>query len=282
MPPRPTEFARRALVSRVRAVFNDLDRGERPVPISDAALFERDSPIRMVHADVVSMMVGGMSALLLQMLHPHALQGVLDHSDFRADMHGRLRRTARFIAVTTFGHRDAAAEAIARVNRIHTRVKGTLPDGTRYSAQKPETLAWVHLAEASSFLAAYLRFVRPEMPLAEQDEYFRQFATIARRLGADPVPETAAEARRLMAEYRPQLKATPAAKEVAALVLGGRPENAPAALQRVLADEAVALLPPFARIELGLRRRRLSAIPGRLATRGMSSALRWAFRQTRG
>jgi uncharacterized protein (DUF2236 family) len=85
----------------VRGLFNDVANGEAPVPLSDEAWFARDTPIRMVHADVVSMMVGGVAALLLQMLHPQALAGVLQFSDFRNDMHGRLRRTARFIAVTT-------------------------------------------------------------------------------------------------------------------------------------------------------------------------------------
>ena len=96
---RATEAFRTRLVSQVRATFNDVEGGQEPVPPSDEALFERDSPIRLVHADVVGMMVGGVRSLLLQMLHPHALHGVLDHSDFRADMHGRLRRTrrARFI-----------------------------------------------------------------------------------------------------------------------------------------------------------------------------------------
>ena len=109
MPPlSPKEYLRSQLVSKVRGVFNDVEGGEKPVPVSDEALFEKDSPIRLVHADIVAMMVGGIRSLLLQMLHSHALQGVLDHSNFREDMHGRLRRTARFIAVTTFGHRDDA------------------------------------------------------------------------------------------------------------------------------------------------------------------------------
>ena len=142
MPTDPlSERLRLALVGRVRAVFNDAQSGEEPVPPSEEALFEKDSPIRMVHADVVGMMVGGIRGLLLQMLHPHALQGVLDHSNFRADMHGRLRRTARFIATTTFGHRDEAMRAIDRVNRIHAKVGGTLPDGTPYAATDPRVLA---------------------------------------------------------------------------------------------------------------------------------------------
>ena len=281
MPPIPlSERLRLKLVEQVRGVFNDLESGQQPVPPSDEALFDRDTPIRMVHADIVAMMVGGIRGLLLQMLHPHALQGVLDHSNFRSDMHGRLRRTARFIAVTTFGHRDDAQAAIDRVNRIHTAVGGTLPDGSPYSARDPRVLAWVHVAEATSFLAAYLRHVRPNMPGAEQDEYYRQFAVIALALGADPVPTNRAEAEAIFRELRSDLAASTAAREVADLVLTQRPKGAPPAVQALLGAEAVALLPPFARSMLGLERPGLAAIPARAVTWGMGKTLRWAFRQT--
>jgi uncharacterized protein (DUF2236 family) len=280
MPPlSPADVIRRRLVKKVRGVFNDVAVGQQPVALSHEALFERDSPIRMVHSGVVSMMVGGIRSLLLQMLHPHALQGVLDHSDFRADMHGRLRRTARFIAVTTFAHRDEATSAIERVNRIHAKVSGSLPDGTRYSATDPRTLAWVHVAEATSFLEAYLAYVRPAMPLAEQDEYFSQFAVIARALGADPVPEARAEAETLIDELRGDLATSRAAREIAQLVLTQRPEGAPVAVQRSLGTAAVDLLPAYARTMLALDRPRMSALPARIATRTMSETLRWAFRQ---
>ena len=280
MPQEPlSERLRLKLVDRVRGVFNDIEGGEQPVPVSDDALFEKNSPIRMVHADIVAMMVGGIRSLLLQMLHPHALQGVLDHSNFREDMHGRLRRTARFIAVTTFGHRDDAQAAIERVNLIHAAVGGILPDGTRYEASDPRTLAWVHVAEATSFLAAYLRHVRPDMPGHEQDEYYRQFAVIARALGADPVPLDRREADVLFRELRGDLRASPQAREVAQLVLTQKPEGSPPAVQALLGAEAVALLPPFARSMLGLERPGLAAIPARAATWGMGKTLRWAFRQ---
>ncbi|MCP2016999.1 MAG: oxygenase MpaB family protein [Erythrobacter sp.] len=281
MPPIPlSERLRLKLVEQVRGVFNDVESGQQPVPPSDEALFARDTPIRMVHADIVAMMVGGIRGLLLQMLHPHALQGVLDHSNFRSDMHGRLRRTARFIAVTTFGHRDDAQAAIDRVNRIHAAVGGTLPDGSPYSASDPRVLAWVHVAEATSFLAAYLRHVRPDMPGDEQDEYYRQFAVIALALGADPVPTNRAEAEAIFRELRSDLAASPAAREVADLLLSQRPKGAPPAVQTLLGAEAVALLPPFARSMLGLERPGLAAIPARAATWGMGKTLRWAFRQT--
>ncbi|HAD15761.1 MAG TPA: DUF2236 domain-containing protein, partial [Erythrobacter sp.] len=235
MPPTPlSERLRLKLVERVRGVFNDVESGQQPVPTSDEALFPKDSPIRMVHADIVAMMVGGVRGLLLQMLHPHALQGVLDHSNFRTDMHGRLRRTARFIAVTTFGHRDDAMAAVDRVNRIHAKVGGTLPDGTAYSATDPRTLAWVHVAEATSFLAAYLRHVRPDMPGSEQDEYYRQFAVIARALGADPVPIDRREAEGIFRDLRADLTASPAAREIAQLVLTQKPPGSPPAVQALL------------------------------------------------
>ncbi len=277
--PSPSEFVRNRLVGRVRAVFNDVEKGQEPVPPSDDALFAKDSPIRLVHADAVSMMVGGIRSLLLQMLHPPALHGVLDHSNFRQDMHGRLRRTARFIAITTFGHRDEAEKIIGRVNRIHAQVGGTLPDGTPYSAQDPRTLAWVHVAEALSFLEAYLHYVNPAMSARDQDEYFRQFAVVARKLGADPVPETKASAEALFSEYRDDLKASREAREVADLVLNQRPRGTPPGVQTMLGTAAVDLLPSFACPMLGLKQPSLSLLPTKIATHTVGRTLRWAFKQ---
>src|SRR5260370_32062273 len=120
------------------------------------------------------MMVGGIAGLLLQMLHPGVLAGVWDHSNFRADMHGRLRRTARFIALTTYGGQAEAEAAIARVRSLHDRVGGTLPNGTPYAANDPELLAWVHVTEATSFLHALIPYVEPAMPSFHQRPYFQE------------------------------------------------------------------------------------------------------------
>lgn len=277
--PDPLEYLRRRIVGNVRATFNEGDTQAPPRPPSDEALFEKDSPIRKVHADVIGMMVGGIRGLFLQMLHPHALQGVLDFSNFRTDMHGRLSRTAHFITDTTFAHRDVAMEAIARVNRIHRSVKGTLPDGSPYSATDPRTLAWVHVAEATSFLAGHMRVARPDMPGAEQDEYYRQFAIVANALGADPVPTDRHEAEAIFRELRDELRSSPEAREVARFVVDIRPEGSPPALQKAIVSESISLLPPFARSMLGLERPGLGAIPARAATWGVGRTLRWAFRQ---
>lgn len=275
----PFEPVRQRLVAHVRGVFNDPAKGEKPTPASDQAWFEKDSPIRLVHADVVGMLVGGVRGLLLQMLHPHALQGVLDFSDFRSDMHGRLKRTARFIAVTTFSHRDEAEEAVQRVNRIHAEVGGTLPDGTAYRATDPRTLAWVHVVEAQSFLAGYRRYVAPDWPQADADRYFEQFAMIAEKLGADPVPRTEAEANRIFEELKRDLSPSREARDVARLVLSQRPEGTPRALQQMIAAEAVSMLPDFARRMLHLDKPRLAALPAHLGTLATARTIRWAFRQ---
>src|SRR5258708_31453497 len=123
---------RRALVREVRAAFNDERRGERPVAASHQALFPHGSVIRRVHGDVTSMMVGGIAALLTQMLHPKALAGVWDHSDVAENQVDRLRRTARFIAVTTYGHRALTLAAIESVRSIHDGVSVTLPQAAHY------------------------------------------------------------------------------------------------------------------------------------------------------
>ncbi|WP_260925966.1 oxygenase MpaB family protein [Novosphingobium sp. 9] len=275
--PRPSDAARALLVRRVRAVFNDAARGETPVLPSPDALFAEGTPIRQVHGDVVAMMVGGMSALLLQMLHPAALQGVLDHSDFRHDMAGRLRRTARFIARTTYGPREEAEQAIARVNLIHQRIQGTLPDGRPYSATQPRVLAWVHLAEATSFLAAYRRYADPEMSGAAQDSYFAQFAEVARRLGADPVPESRAEAAALLTEMRGDLVGSEQAREVARFVLQGSRRTVGGAVQKLLGTAAIDLLPPFAAPMLGFSSGKARRLPALAATQAMAETVRWAF-----
>lgn len=274
MSPNPLK---RALVGRVRAVFNDQARGETPVQRSDDALFGPDDVIWRVHGDVTSMMVGGIAALLMQMLHPAVLAGVWDHSNFRRDMLGRLRRTARFIAQTTYGARDDAEAAMARVRRIHDAVTGTLPDGTPYHAGDPALLAWVHVTEATCFLAAWRRYGEPAMNGAAQDAYFDEFARIAIALGADPVPRCRAEAETLITAMRPSLRVDERTTEVRRLILDARGQGALAPVQAMTAQAAVDLLPPWARAMHGLNAPLLTRPLVRTGTLGLARSLRWAF-----
>jgi len=268
---------RRALVKQVRATFNDQAKGERPVPASDDALFPPGSVIRRVHGDVTSMMVGGVAALLTQMLHPKALGGVWDHSDVAEDQLGRLRRTARFIAVTTYGHRDLALQAIGKVKHIHEQVRGTLPDGTEYRATDPWLLAWVHVAGAINFLDGWRRYAEPRMTGADQDRYFAESGEVARLLDADPVPRTRVQAERLIARFRPELRSDERTRAFRDFVLKA-PARSPAEapVQLLLMNAAVDLMPPFARQMHGVAPPMLSPVV-RGATAGVAQMLRWAF-----
>ena len=275
----PAALARQALIRNVRAVFNDQSRGEKPVVRSPQSMFGPGSVIWRVHGDVVTMMVGGMSALLLQMLHPAVLGGVWDHSNFREDMLGRLRRTARFISLTTYASREEAEATMARVRTVHAQVSGTLPDGTNYSADDPQLLAWVHVSEALSFLNARIRYAEPGMPHVDQDRYFEEMSAIALALGADPVPRSRAAAEQLVERMGPQLLCDARTREVAAIVLKQRPDNlAMAAAQRVIGQAAVDLLPDWAQEMHGLRSTFVTRPFVRTSTLAMAKTLRWAFR----
>ncbi|WP_296666123.1 oxygenase MpaB family protein [Demequina sp.] len=242
--------------------------------------FEPLSPIRRVHGDS-SMYVGGIRALLLQSLHPLAMAGVAGHSGYRGDPWGRLNRTATFLAYTTFGMEDDAQATVDRIRAIHERVRGKAADGRPYRASDPHLLTWVHIAEADSFLAAHRRYGAPRLTDAEADEYVAQTARVARALGAERVPETVAELDAAIARYRPELEASPEALDAAQFLLREPPLSRGARLGYApLAWAAVALLPDWARADLGLDRwstRTFGPLGGAVATR----AIRWGMRGLR-
>jgi uncharacterized protein (DUF2236 family) len=269
---------RNRIIDQVRAVFNDKARGEVPVARSENALLPPTSVAWRVHGDVTTMMVGGVSGLLLEMLHPTALAGVWDHSNFRTDMLGRLRRTARFLAQTTYAERDEAESAIDRVRRIHSKVTGTLPDGTTYRADDPHLLAWIHVAGSRSFLDAWRRFGEPGMRRIDQDSYFAEVADVARMLGADPVPVNRTQADRLIESFRHELRTTDRSREVARIILNARPPDVRALpVQAVIARSAIDLLPGWARTMHGVHGSNIARPAVDAATFGLAGTLRWAF-----
>ncbi|GAB2676975.1 oxygenase MpaB family protein [Thalassiella azotivora] len=214
--------------------------------------FTEDRPVRRVHADA-SMFVGGLRALLLQALHPLAMAGVAAHSGFRGDPWGRLARTSTFLAVTTFGTAQDAERAVDRVRAVHRGVRGRARDGRAYAASDPHLLEWVHLAEVDSFLVAHQAYGAEPLDAAGLDGYVADTAVIARALGVPDPPVTHDALRDRLEAYRPELAATPEARDVARflvfsppLPLPVRPAYAP------LAAAAVGLLPPWARRPLGL------------------------------
>jgi len=233
-----------------------LERYEAPADDPGLLGIASGDPAWRVHGHLTGMLTGGFAALMLQSLHPLAMAGVDQHSDFRSDPASRFISTARFITTTTFGSASAAREAIALVRRIHTRVRGTASDGRPYCADDPELLTWVHVAEVRCFLAGYQTYAPQRLRLtpAECDTYYRQVAPVAEMLGAEKVPCNAQEVERYLARIRPQLHATQAALDSVQFLRGFGRTRRERLVVGLLMNASVGLLPHWARAELGMRR----------------------------
>jgi uncharacterized protein (DUF2236 family) len=239
--------------------------------------FAEDAPIRRVHGDA-SMFVGGLRAILLQSLHPLAMAGVAQHSDYRADPWGRLQRTADFLAATTFGPASQAQRAVDTVHRVHERVVGTAGDGRPYAANDPHLLEWVHIAELDSFLAAHDRYGERPLVGVERDRYVADSAVVARALGVVGPPETEAALRDRLRSFRPELAGTREARDAARYLLLQPPLPAPARpFYGMIAAGAVALMPTWTRRPLRLPWLPISeALAMRPAGDVVTRTLRWA------
>ena len=249
----------------------------------DLAFVAPDSVVRRIHGDLPSMLVGGLSALLFQMLHPLAMAGVAQHSNYRQDPLGRLERTASFLATTTFGTTDEARSAIERVRRVHGRVRGVASDGRPYSAADPDLLTWVHAAEVASFLEASRVYAPVTPTAAEADDYLAQMAVVAVALGAVDVPRSVAELDAYFVAVRPRLRLTDEARTARNFVLRGVgrwPHEI--ATYGLLVGAAQGVLPGWARRQL-----RLPTVPAgdllavRPSVRLLGQAFRWAVAPAR-
>ncbi|MBE3000471.1 DUF2236 domain-containing protein [Nocardiopsis sp. HNM0947] len=179
-----------------------------------------DSVTWKVHLDR-TMWIAGVRALMLQALHPVAMRGVWQRSDFREDPTGRLLRTAHFVAVTTYGSPDEARELGERVRRVHRALTFTDPDtGRTHRVDQHDLLVWVHCAEVSSYLETTVRAGLRLTP-AECDRYIDEQSRTAEHVGLhrDDVPRDTASLRRYLARVRPQLRVTPEAGQAVRFLL---------------------------------------------------------------
>jgi uncharacterized protein (DUF2236 family) len=240
--------------------------------------FDDDRPIRRVHADA-SMFVGGLRALLLQSLHPLAMAGVAEHSDYKGDPWGRLQRTSTFLAVTTYGAAADAQRAVDRVRGIHQRVHGIAADGRAYRASDPHLLEWVHIAEVDSFLLAHQLYGAAPLDKNGRDGYVADTARVAMALGVPDPPLTEKQLRERIDAFRPELSGTPAAREAARFLLLTPPlplvARAPYGL---LAATSVSMMPAWARMPLLLPYfPPVEATAIRIAGHALVGGIRWAM-----
>ena len=206
-PVRIMNFVKQQIAQRVRDMTHTRQQPEVFLqPAGDPGLLGPDSSAWQVHAHFMAMMVGGIASLIVQALHPRALAGVWDHSSFRDDMGARLGRTAFFIAATTYGGRAMAEQAMQRVQHIHRHVRGFDAQGQAYRADDPHLLAWVHLAECTSFMRAYDTHGLPSLDTHGQDRYFADMALLGDAMGTGPVPANRAACERALLNYLPELR----------------------------------------------------------------------------
>lgn len=243
----------------------------------DPGLYGPDSVTWRVHADP-SMALAGLRALLLQAVHPLAMSGVEQHSDFRNDPWGRLFRTAEYVAVTTYGTTEQAGRAGAKVRGVHRRLAGIEPEsGTTYRVDDPELLRWVHCVEVESFLSTALR-CGMRLSRADQDRYYDEQTTGAALVGLDSatVPGSVSQMAAYLRDMQSELRLTEAARRsvrfilwppMPALVRLGTPAR-PAWV--ALATAAFAMLPRWAR--------RIYGLPGLPTTDLAATAAGIAFR----
>jgi uncharacterized protein (DUF2236 family) len=251
-------------------------------PPGDPGLFGPGSATWRVHADP-SMLVGGLAALLLQTLHPLAMAGVEDHSNYRDDPLGRLSRTGSFVTGTTYGSTEAAERLIKLVRGIHRRVRGAAPDGRPYSADDPELIIWIHATEVRSFLRAHQRFVPFPVRGDQADRYVHEMAVIAERLGADParVPRSRVALRAYFRDMQPELAVGDQARAAVRFLTTPLRASPPVPLvtgaHQVVIQAAIGLLPDWARDMLRLRQPSLVEMAVvRPATLGLLGTLRLA------
>lgn len=266
-----------AVLSRIRGAEGEAIVSEMA---SDAGpgWVEPGAAAWVVHSDV-AMLVGGIRALLLQSLHPLAMAGVAQHSEYQADPWGRLQRTAAFLARTTFGSAQQAEAACAQVRAVHRRVTGVATDGRTYSASDPHLLEWVHLAEVDSFLAAHQRYGTAPLDARGADEYVASMARVAGELGVVDPPTDVAGLRTRLHAFRPELRRSHESTDAARWLLLTPPlPLAARAPYAVLASAGFGLLPLWAQRMIAVPvAPPLEATVVRPAVRAALGVMRWGL-----
>jgi uncharacterized protein (DUF2236 family) len=222
------------------------------MPRGEPALVEADSVSWMIFKNQISLFIGGVSAVILEMAEPKVRDGVWQHSSFRTDAMKRLQRTGLAAMVTVYGGRTQAQAMIEGIVKRHSRVTGTTTEGEAYHANDPILLDWVQATAGFGFMEAYHAFVRP-LSRAERDMLFAEASPAARLYGAVGAPKSQHELHLLFETMRTRLVPSPIVfefldimKRVPALPAAVRP------LQTILIKAAVDILPEWVREQLGL------------------------------
>ena len=221
-------------------------------PLGAPALIGPDSVSWRVFKNPVSLFVGGITAVILELAEPRVRSGVWDHSSFKAQPLKRLKRTGLAAMVTVYGPRETAEKMIAGVVRMHGHVTGETPAGVAYQANDPTLLDWVQATASFGFIEAYHAYARALSP-AERDAAFAEAAPGARLYGATGAPTSEAEWKQQLALMLPNLEPSEIVFEFLEIMTNTPLLPGPLRLiQKPLVRAAVAITPVEVRARLGL------------------------------
>jgi len=250
----------RSLEAATRVLLEPVDRPSLDFsqPTGEAALVSPNSVSWRVFKNPLSLFIGGVTAVIMELAEPRVRTGVWEHTSFRVDPIRRLRRTGLAAMVTIYGARSTAEALIARVRRMHDRVAGTTPSGEVYCANDPELLNWVQGTAAYGFLQAYHTYVRP-LSLSERDCYYAEGIAAAALYGATSAPRSEADLEMLFQAATGRLERSDIVFEFLAIMRSTPTLPLPLRpFQHLLVRAAIDLTPRWLRTilrlnELGLR-----------------------------
>jgi uncharacterized protein (DUF2236 family) len=254
------------LEDAVRALLEDgtQARIDFSKPPGEPALLSPDSVSWRVFKNPVTLFIGGITAVIMELAEPRVRTGVWDHTSFRTDPVQRLRRTGLAAMITIYGPRSEAEAMIARVRRMHDAISGVTPAGEAYRAGDVELLDWVHATAAFGFLQAYHTYVQP-LPRATRDRYYAEGSPAAALYGATGAPHSEAELEQMFRAFAERLERSGIIFEFLAIMrsapvlpLALRP------LQHLLVRAAVERVPAWLRAKLDLEHHGLRTLESEL------------------
>jgi uncharacterized protein (DUF2236 family) len=182
------------------------------------------SILRRVHGERAVGLMYGQRALMIGALNPLSFVGTIAHTYARKTPFQRLAHTGMAFETIFFGARREADEVLARVARLHERVRGELPEdagefaaGTPYSAFDPELMLWTLAVIADSAETFYELLVR-RLTTREREALWRDYVRFGELFGLprDAAPASYREFRNYWRDRMAsdELHVTPEAREV--------------------------------------------------------------------
>jgi uncharacterized protein (DUF2236 family) len=244
----------RSLDSAAIAVLNP--QGIRGVdfarPLGEAALVEPDSVSWRVFKNPIALFIGGVAAVILELAEPAVRSAIWEHSSFRQDPIGRLRRTGLAAMVSIYAGRSVSEPMIAGIVRMHAKVTGKTAQGQQYAANDRQLLTWVQATAAYSFGEAYSRFVAPLRDF-ERNALYGEGASVSHLYGVLDAPKSSTELFSLFDSMIERLEPSPVIFEFLHIMRGAPILPKPLHwVQPKLVCAAVDIIPLKIRRHLGL------------------------------